>query len=272
MSNFASGYIKYINHLEQINDAALLNPQVMIDEVEDSYHEHIENIARNIVTHYKTAKVCMLAGPSSSGKTTTAHLLQNSVIHSGSCLLPEYDFTTKTRTLAARKLDVSDRGFVIMEGLHALNPIFTRDLPEGSTIKLYVSVKQQIKDINGEVISPMDIRLVRRISRDIRSRDTMPERTIAMWDNVVAGEDKYIRPYRLSADYTVNSIHIYEPCVLRRLVIPLLREIPEDNPCYRKARDLDARLMRFEPIDAELVPANSMLREFLGPKVENGTN
>ena len=56
MSNFASGYIKYINHLEQINDAALLNPQVMIDEVEDSYHEHIENIARNIVTHYKTAK------------------------------------------------------------------------------------------------------------------------------------------------------------------------------------------------------------------------
>lgn len=62
MSNFASGYIKYINHLEQINDAALLNPQVMIDEVEDSYHEHIENIARNIVTHYKTAKVCMLAG------------------------------------------------------------------------------------------------------------------------------------------------------------------------------------------------------------------
>ena len=279
MSNFASGYIKYINHLEQINDAALLNPQVMIDEVEDSYHEHIENIARNIVTHYKTAKVCMLAGPSSSGKTTTAHLLQrelgklgvhaeivslddfylgpdetpvlpngekdyetvnaldialiqdclNSVIHSGSCLLPEYDFTTKTRTLAARKLDVSDRGFVIMEGLHALNPIFTRDLPEGSTIKLYVSVKQQIKDINGEVISPMDIRLVRRISRDIRSRDTMPERTIAMWDNVVAGEDKYIRPYRLSADYTVNSIHIYEPCVLRRLVIPLPQGIQHGN-------------------------------------------
>ena len=209
MSNFASGYIKYINHLEQINDAALLNPQVMIDEVEDSYHEHIENIARNIVTHYKTAKVCMLAGPSSSGKTTTAHLLQrelgklgvhaeivslddfylgpdetpvlpngekdyetvdaldialirdclNSVIHSGSCLLPEYDFTTKARTLAARKLDVSDRGFVIMEGLHALNPIFTRDLPEGSTIKLYVSVKQQIKDINGTVLlTPEEIR------------------------------------------------------------------------------------------------------------------
>lgn len=90
MSNFASGYIKYINHLEQINDAALLNPQVMIDEVEDSYHEHIENIARNIVTHYKTAKVCMLAGPSSSGKTTTAHLLARELgklgVHRRDCL------------------------------------------------------------------------------------------------------------------------------------------------------------------------------------------
>ena len=76
MSNFASGYVKYINHLEQINDAALLRPKAMIDEVEDAYREHLRNIARNIVSHYGTAKVCMLAGPSSSGKTTTAHLLR----------------------------------------------------------------------------------------------------------------------------------------------------------------------------------------------------
>ena len=87
-----------------------------------------------------------------------------------------------------------------------------------------------------------------------------------MWKNVVAGEDKYIRPYRMSADYTVNSVHIYEPCVLRGKVIPLLRAIPEDSPYYRKARDLDARLMRFEPVSADLVPDNSMLREFLGPR------
>lgn len=77
MSNFASGYVKYINHLEQINDAALLRPKAMIDEVEDAYREHLRNIARNIVSHYGTAKVCMLAGPSSSGKTTTAHLLRD---------------------------------------------------------------------------------------------------------------------------------------------------------------------------------------------------
>ena len=83
MSNFASGYIKYINHLEQINDAALSRPQVMIDEVEDSYQEHLRNVARNIVTHYGTAKVCMLAGPSSSGKTTTAQKIEEELKRRG---------------------------------------------------------------------------------------------------------------------------------------------------------------------------------------------
>ena len=316
MSNFASGYIKYINHLEQINDAALTRPQVMIDEVEDSYREHIMNIARNIVTHYGTAKICMLAGPSASGKTTTAHFLKEylhgfglnativsmddfylgaehtptlpdgtkdyetvnaldvelvqaclrSIIEDGVCSLPAYNFAESRRTLNVRELDVRDHGFVIVEGIHALNPIFTKNLPEGSAIKLYVSVKQQIKDVNGDVISPMDIRLVRRICRDVQFRGTSVERTLSMWNNVVAGEDKYIRPYRLSADYTVNSIHIYEPCVLRGRVIPLLRAIAQDSPYYRKARELDSRLMRFEPVDPDLVPDASMLREFLGPR------
>ena len=316
MSNFASGYIKYINHLEQINDAALSRPAVMIGEVEDSYREHIKNIARNIVTHYGKAKICMLAGPSASGKTTTAHFLRDylgefgvrativsmddfylgaedvptlpdgtkdfetvnaldielvksclkSVIESGSCMLPKYYFGDGKRELNVTKLDIQDHGFVIMEGIHALNPVFTKELPEGSAIKLYVSVKQQIKDVNGDVISPMDIRLVRRICRDVQFRGTSVERTLSMWPNVVHGEDMYIRPYRLSADYTVNSIHIYEPCVLRGAVIPQLRAIPEDSPYYRKARELDSYLMRFEPVNPDLVPENSMLREFLGPK------
>ena len=114
--------------------------------------------------------------------------------------------------------------------------------------------------------SELALRLVRRIVRDVQFRDTTPERTLSMWDQVVEGEDRYIRPYRLSADYTVNSIHIYEPCVMRTVAIPLLRAIAEDSPYYRKARDLEARLMRFEPISASLVPENSMLRVSL-PRV-----
>lgn len=314
MSNFASGYIKYINHLEQINDAAITNPQRMINEVEDSYREHLQNIARNIKSHHERLKICMLAGPSSSGKTTTAHLLQGylsefginsyivsmddfylprektpvlsdgshdfetvnaldvekirdclkEVINMGHISIPRFDFTQGNPTGEVIEYDIRENDIIIMEGLHALNPVFTKNLPPEKVIKLYVSVKQPIRDANGDVISPKDLRLVRRIVRDNQFRGTNPEDTLLMWDNVVAGEDKYIRPYRLSADYTVNSIHIYESCVLRTAIIPMLRMIAEDSPVYRKARDLESRLMRFEPIPMGCVPKKSMLREFIG--------
>ena len=74
MSNFASGYVKYINHLEQINDAAVSDPARMIDEVEDAYHDHLENIARTIPSHHQGVRVVMPSGPSRSGTTTTAPL------------------------------------------------------------------------------------------------------------------------------------------------------------------------------------------------------
>lgn len=316
MSNFASGYVKYINHLEQINDAAVANPARMIAEVESAYHDHLENIARNITSHHRGVRVVMLSGPSSSGKTTTAHLLRDfltafgasativslddfyrgvglaprlpgggfnyeavealdveaikrclmDIITTGRFSVPRYDFALGRPDGPPRQWEIGPQDVVIVEGIHGLNPLFTKELPEESCVKLYVSVKQQIKSANGEVISPMDLRLVRRIVRDVQFRDTTPERTIAMWPQVVEGEDRYIRPYRLSADYTVNSIHIYEPCVMRTVAIPMLRAIPEESAFYRKARDLEARLMRFEPVGAALVPENSMLREFLGPK------
>lgn len=316
MSNFASGYIKYINHLEQINEGAIKYPGRMISEVEESYHEHLRNIARNITEHHKDVKIMMLSGPSSSGKTTTAHMLQRflsefgtsariisldnfyrgveeapllpdgtrdfetvealniekvqnclkSVVATGAFSVPVYNFANGRPEEEELEFEVKDKDIVIIEGIHALNPIFTKELPEENLVKLYVSVKQMIKDANGEVISPLDLRLVRRIVRDIRERDTTPEGTLAMWPSVVAGENNYIRPYRITADYTVNSIHIYEPCVLRTIAIPMLREIPVDSPHYKKARDLESRLMRFEPVSSEHVPADSMVREFLGPK------
>ena len=314
MSNFASGYVKYINHLEQINEGAVEYPERMIEEVEGAYEENLRNIARNIREHHSGVRVVMLAGPSSSGKTTTAHLLRDylseyggtahiislddffrgrglapllpngeydyesiealdvekviaclkAVTDTGRFTVPKYNFSAGRPEAQERRYEIKDNDIVIVEGIHGLNPVFTGELPEDACVKLYVSVKQQIKDANGEVISPMDLRLVRRIVRDIQFRDTDAELTLSMWDGVVSGEDKYIRPYRISADYTVNSIHIYEPCVLRTVAIPLLRGIAADSLHYRKARDLESRLMRFEPIDTALVPKGSMLREFLG--------
>ncbi len=314
MSSFASGYIKYINHLEQINDTALSDPLKMIKEVEQSFFENLEVIASNIIKHKHNIKIVMLAGPSSSGKTTTAKLLSEFLIkqnknayiislddyylnHSelvrgangeidletikaldvegiSECLkticdngyieVPKYDFPSESRIGHSLKVEVKENDIFIVEGIHALNPVFTKDINSDNLVKLYVSVKQSIKDANGEVIEPMDLRLLRRIVRDIQFRDTAPEETLGMWKSVVKGEDKYIRPYRLSADYTVNSTLIYEPCVIRKLAIPILRRILEDSPYYRKARALEAKLMRFEPISTDLVPETSILREFIG--------
>lgn len=315
MSNFASSYLRYINHLEQINDGAENCPGRMIQEVEESYREHLRGIAQHIRERDTQARILMLAGPSGSGKTTTARLLQEYLTQLGrtahlismddfylgvdraprlpdgrvdfesvealdigkirACLgdltatgrfsVPVYDFSASRPTGEERPYAIGPSDLVIVEGIHALNPVFTSELPEERRVKLYVSVKQQIKDANGEVLSPFDLRLVRRIVRDIQFRGTSAEDTIAMWPGVVEGEDRYIRPYRTAADFTVNSIHIYEPCVLRTVAIPLLRAIAEDSAHFRKARDLESRLMRFEPVDAALVPETSMLREFIGP-------
>lgn len=314
MSNFASGYIKYINHLEQINDAAINCPEKMISEVEESYNENLRNIARNIFETHEKIKLVMLSGPSSSGKTTTAYMLKHylksfglhaeiisldnfyrgkdlapllpngtrdyesleainvdklksclkDLVELGSFNVPIYNFGEGRPEPEEKKYIVKENDLVIIEGIHALNPIITRDLPEEALVKLYVSVKQMIKDANGEVISPLDVRLVRRIVRDIHARNTDAEKTLSMWPSVLDGENSYIRPYRITADYTVNSIHIYEPCVFRTVAIDILRQIPLDSPNYKKARDLEARLMRFEPVDIALVPKYSMLREFLG--------
>ena len=313
MSSFASGYIKYVNHLEQINEAAISNPKKMISEVEDSYHEHIKTIANNIITHKNNVRICMLAGPSSSGKTTTANYLCkyleelgkkaklislddfyinpdkiplrqdgtkdfetvnalnvnavenciNDIVNGKPYTVPKFDFEIK-KSLKGETYPFEENQIIVMEGLHGLNPIFTKNIDESSMVKLYVSVKQPIKDANGEMISHHDIRLIRRIVRDIKFRNTSAQETLSMWQGVMDGDDKYIRPYRLSADYTVNSIHLYEDCVLRNIAIPLLREIPSDSLYYRQARALEAKLMRFESIDVSLVPINSVLREFIG--------
>ena len=223
MSNFASGYVKYINHLEQINDAAVAQPARMIREVEDAYHDHLENIARNITGHHRNVRVIMLSGPSSSGKTTTAKLLRDfltaygasshivslddfyrgvgkapklpgggynyesvealdvesikrcllDIIATGEFSVPRYDFALGRPNGEPRRYRIGPRDMVIVEGIHGLNPLFTKELPEDSCVKLYVSVKQQIKDANGEVFSPMDLRLVRRIVRDIQAGPTI---------------------------------------------------------------------------------------------------
>lgn len=314
MNSFGNSYRKYVSHLEQINDAALHFPQKMIDELEFAFAEDLAAAAHTIAANRKECRIVMLSGPSSSGKTTTAHrligVLEEMGIHAVSislddfyrgeglapvlpdgsfdyeavealdiervedclrclmeekrCEIPQFDFMKHEPAPETREIVLGDDSVAVVEGIHSLNPVFTRCLPEKQVMKIYVSVKQGIKDANGTVISPMDLRLIRRIVRDYATRNASTEQTLGMWSTVVSGEDRYIRPYRHTSDITINSIHMYEPCVLRGAAIPILRAISPDSRWFRKARDLEARLMRFEPIPSSMVPENSLLREFIG--------
>ena len=182
----------------------------------------------------------------------------------GECVIPKYDFTVSQRSSVTRKIKLNHNSIIILEGIHALNPIFSDGMPEDKLIKVYVSVKQGIKSQEGYALTNRDIRFIRRMVRDYSFRKVPPENMLNMWQSVCDGEEKYIRPYRYNADFTVNSIHIYEPCVMKNIAMELFSQISKQNPNYQFIERLQTSLSRFESIDISLIPENSLIREFIG--------
>lgn len=180
----------------------------------------------------------------------------------GECVIPVYDFVHSMRTQKTRTLRLESDSVIIMEGIHALNPIFSNG--RSKVIKVYTSVKQGIKNNEDYVLTNRDIRFVRRFVRDYQFRKVDPVYMLSMWNGVVDGEKKYIRPYRYTSDFTINSIHIYEPCVMREYALPILNAIPQSHPLYNYVSRIAESLNRFEKIDSSLVPENSLIREFIG--------
>ena len=166
--------------------------------------------------------------------------------------------------IKVRHIKLESNSVVILEGIHALNPIFEHMVPRENMSRIYVSVKQGIKDNEDYVLDDRELRCIRRIVRDSKFRNTNAEHVLDMWDEVIDGEMKYIRPYRYTSDFTVNTIHIYEPCVLKKPALERLSLIDESSPLYPVASRLISSLERFEDIDESLIPKNSLIREFLG--------
>lgn len=190
------------------------------------------------------------------------------LIETRECDMPQFNFEVRMPYPHRRHVALGEHDIAIVEGIHALNPLVTKRLPPKGVRKIYISVKQGILDGETELFTAHGIRLVRRIVRDYRFRGTRPERTLAMWSMVMEGERKYIWPYRGGVDYTVNSLHLYEPCVLRNQAIPILRQVSEQSAEFPRARELIRGLDRFVSIGDGKVPGNSLLREFIG----GGTN
>lgn len=317
MQNITNSYRRYALTNCQINEWARKDPQGFVDMAEHAYRADIQEIASSIVNGANKCKVIMLAGPSASGKTTTAKMLQEELLALGCgseiismdnfylgeenvprthedepdfesvyalnipmieaciknlldfgwCDIAQFDFSLSRPKEHTVRVDLHDDSIAIIEGIHALNPIFTQHIKSTLGLKkIYISVKQGIREAgqDGYLLTAAELRLFRRLVRDHQFRGSTAAHTIGMWPNVLFGEKKNIVPFKYSGDITINSIHIYEPCVTACKAIPLLSEILPDNEDYAYAQNLILRAKQFESIDEMLIPANSLLREFLG--------
>jgi uridine kinase len=178
--------------------------------------------------------------------------------------IPRYDFITGTRQWHEQPLQLTESSVLIMEGIHGLNPRLTPAIPDDKKFKIYLSCFTSVAMDNITRIHTTDNRLLRRITRDYRTRGNNAYDTIARWQSVRRGEDKHIFPYQENADVMVNTSLFYELGVIRPIVEPILREIPDTVPEFGEADRLLHFLDNFVPIKQDEIPLDSVLREFVG--------
>ena len=178
--------------------------------------------------------------------------------------IPRYDFISGTRQWHDNPLQLDERSVLIVEGIHGLNPALTPGVPESRKFKIYVSCFTSVALDNVSRIATSDNRLLRRLTRDYRTRGNDALSTLARWESVRRGEEKHIFPYQENADVMFNSSLFYEISVLRRFAEPILREVPDTVPEYGDAKRMLKFLDNFIPISPEEIPPTSLLREFIG--------
>ena len=259
-------------------------------------------------------RLVMIAGPSSSGKTTFSHRLatqfralvytphpiavdnyfknredyprdengkldmealecvdiekfnedMNGLLNGRLVEIPRFNFVTGTREYNGDFLKLGKNDVLIIEGIHCLNDKLSYSLPAESRFKIYISALTQLNVDEHNRIPTADGRIIRRMVRDARTRGTSALETIRRWSSVRRGEDKNIFPFQEQADVMFNSALVYELAVLKLYAEPLLFSIPRDVPEYDEAKRLLKFLDYFLGIDSEIIPKNSIIREFIG--------
>ena len=178
--------------------------------------------------------------------------------------LPTYNFIDGRREYKGDRLKADEHTILILEGIHALNPELTPQIPTDKKYKIYVSALTTISIDDHNWIPTTDNRLIRRIIRDYNYRGCSAQETISRWGSVRAGEDKWIFPYQENADVMFNSALLFELAVLRCHVEPLLNTVPRNCPEYAEAYRLLKFIQYFTPVQDKELPPTSLLREFLG--------
>ncbi len=175
-----------------------------------------------------------------------------------------FDFINKQPSYPGDTLRLRDNQVLLIEGIHGLNPRLTSMIPSKHTFKIYVNAFTQLKIDSHNRISTTDNRLIRRMVRDHTFRNHSPLKTLAMWPMVRRGEQRWIFPFEQEADATFNSALDYELPVLKSYAEPLLMQVKPFHVEYAESRRLTEFLQNFIPIQEDLVPRNSVLREYIG--------
>ena len=307
---------KWLNIIE----VGSLNTKVENHELRDlimvSEALHEKKIAQiaDMISERKETKVVLIAGPSSSGKTTFANRLSiqlrvngyipipislddyfvdrehtpkdengeydfesiysldlelfnshlSSLLNGEEVEIPSFNFRTGAREWSGKNLKLPNNGIILIEGIHGLNPILTKSISDKQKFKIYISALTQLNLDNHNRIATTDIRRVRRIVRDYLSRGYGAEETLKMWPSIKRGESKNIFVFQEEADVMFNSTLVYELCVLKKYALQELDKIKPESKVYLLATRLKAFLGFFKEIDKDLVPTNSILREFIG--------
>ena len=303
--------LRTVGDLNDAIDKGYSNQLIQISEAlqEKKIAQIADEIART-----KGIKMVLIAGPSSSGKTTTCKRLSiqlavngiwpvgislddyfldrdqtprdasgdydfehlhalnipllneqmNALFRGEEVELPRYNFQKGKSEWSGKKLQLKGNEILVLEGIHALNPELTAQIPEEQIFRVYASALTTILLDNHNYVPTTDNRLLRRIIRDHKYRGVSAQETIRRWPSVRKGENRWIFPFQENADAMFNSAMLFELAVIKRQAEPLLEQVPENSPEYAEAYRLRKFLGYIRPIPEAQIPPTSLLREFLG--------
>jgi uridine kinase len=180
--------------------------------------------------------------------------------------LPRFNFRTGHRE-EGETVQLSPDHIIIVEGIHGMNPRLVPSVPRERTFRIYISALTQLNIDRYNRVPTTDTRLLRRIVRDATYRGYTAEETLNRWESVRRGEKRHIFPYQEHADVMFNSALVYELAVLKPLAEPLLLQVEHSSPRRVEAKRLLTFLQWFEPCGPDLIPDNSILREFIGGSI-----
>ena len=304
--------VKYVSEVNNVVINGKIKEFIELNEIKQN--NDLLEIANQIQNNINDIKIVLIAGPSSSGKTTTCKKLAlylkskglnpftlstddffkdrkdtpknekgeyeydipeaididlfneklDALLKGEETTLPTYNFLTGEKEYKHSPVSLKNRDLLIVEGIHTLNELLTSKIPRENKLKIYISPFTPLGLDRHNHVSTVDLRLIRRIVRDARTRGYNAVDTLKSWRNVRISEEKYIFPYQKEADIVLNTALIYELGILKTFAVPLLYNVNYKSEYYTEAKRIINFLKIFLNIPESALPETALLREFVG--------